>query len=448
MRKEPISFLASLLVLGLAAAGSPQVEPTRRTGREGSEEGRTFYVRGTVGRDANRGLSPQTAWRSISKLSRALRAGDTAYVGPGLYRDRIILRHDGAPGKPIRIVADQTGRFTGDPPGTVMVAGSDPIDEQIFAPHSAPGVFTATVPGAVVGVVEMDGPQYRFKRARDSKEYLKDKLSKLEVVSLLPSSFFYDPDASILYLHTSDGRPPWEHEIELIRRGNGILVHGHHYVTIVGFTFRHMGDAGLGFWAGSSHISAINNISYGGRQGIRVYNATDILISGNTLFRNDNSGVYFAKDSVNGFAIGNVAYENVKGVRWSSASNDGLAVDNTVFDNPEAGIAIERVVGIRLAGNRLINNGSQLLVFGSQYESDGNCFQTGSREQRIALLDYTYKPLTLMDFQERQRGDQGSREGECGPTQKVDVGALHAETTSYTAKAREILAAREGEPTQ
>jgi uncharacterized protein YuzE len=280
MRKEPNSFLAPLLLLSLVTASSAQVEPTLATGDDGSEEGRTFYVRGTVGRDANRGFSPRDAWRSISKLSRALKAGDTAYVGPGLYRDRIILRHDGAPGRPIRIIADPAGRFTGDPPGTVMIAGSEPIDEHIFAPHSAPGVFSATVPGTVVGVVEMDGPQYRFKRARDTKEYLKDKLSKLEVVSLLPSSFFYDPEADILYLHTSDGRPPWEHEVELIHRGNGILVHGHHHVTIVGFTFRHMGDAGLGFWAGSSHISAINNISYGGRQGIRVYNATDILISG------------------------------------------------------------------------------------------------------------------------------------------------------------------------
>jgi parallel beta-helix repeat protein len=445
MRKEPNSLLATLLLLGLAAAGSAQVEPTLGGG---SREGRIFYVRGTVGSNANQGLSPLTAWRSISKLSRALRAGDTAYVGPGLYRDRIILRHDGVPGKPIRIIADPSGRFTGDPPGTVMIAGSDPIDEQIFVPHSELGVFTATVAEAVAGVVEMDGPQYRFKRARDTKEYLQEKLSKLEVVSLLPSSFFYDAEAGILYLHTSDGRPPWEHEIELIRRGNGILVHGHHHVIIVGFTFRHMGDAGLGFWAGSSHVSAINNISYGGRQGIRVYNATDILISGNTLFRNDNSGVYFAKESVNGFAIGNVAYENVKGVRWSSSSNHGLAVDNTVFDNREAGIAIERAVGLRMAGNRLINNGSQLLVFGSQYESEGNCFQTGSKEQRIALLDYTHKPLTLIEFQGRQRGDQGSREGECGSAQKVDVRALHAETTSYTAKAREILAAREGQPTQ
>jgi len=47
---------------------------------------------------------------------------------------------------------------------------------------------------------------------------------------------------------------------------------------------------------------AIGNTSYGSRQGIRVYGAKNILIYGNTFFRTDNSGVYFAAKSSDGVA--------------------------------------------------------------------------------------------------------------------------------------------------
>ena len=78
-----------------------------------------------------------------------------------------------------------------------------------------------------------------------------------------------------------------------------------------------------------------------GRQGIRVYSAPNVLVYGNVLFRNENCGVYFAAASTNGWAIGNTCYENIKGVRWSSQSVDGLCLDNTLFENHERGIAIE-----------------------------------------------------------------------------------------------------------
>src|SRR5262249_441459 len=155
-------------------------------------------------------------------------------------------------------------------------------------------------------------------------------------VAKLPSSFFYDARARVLYIHTSDGKPPSNHEIEIIRRMNGIVTTGKHHVTVMGFTFRHTGDAGLAFWKGPADAIAINTPSYGSRQGIRVYTGSRVLVYGNTLFRNENSGVYFVSESRHGWAIGNVAYENVKGLRWGSQSTHGRALDNVVFDNHEA----------------------------------------------------------------------------------------------------------------
>ena len=301
-----------------------------------------FYVRQTIGNDSNDGLSPQTAWRSLSKLEEVMQAGDTAYVGPGLYREMVTVANSGTAEAWITFVGDTTGQHTGDPPGTVMVTGADPMDETVFVPQSTAGVYTASkLQGHSLRVVEMDGPQYRYKNALDTAQHLREGMPELEVVARLASTYHYDREAGTLYIHTSDDRPPATHEIELIRRNFGFVTYGNHYVSVNGFTFRHMGTAGINFDKGSSNCFALNNTSYGSWQGIRISNSSNVRVEGSTLFRNGNSGIYFLSGSTHGHAIGNVAYENAKGVRWSSDSANGVALDNVTFDNHEVGIAIE-----------------------------------------------------------------------------------------------------------
>jgi hypothetical protein len=420
----PMSFvlLLFLLVLSIPDAGAT-----------------TYYVRQTVGNDSNDGTSPDKAWQHVGKLSAAMHAGDTAYVGPGLYREQITVTNDGAPGKRLIFVADTTGQETGDPPGVVMITGADPVDPAVFAPTAQPGVYSATFPSVVLGVVEMDGPQYRYRRARDTKEHLVENMSELDVVAKLGSSHFYDEPAHTLYIHTSDGRPPTEHEIELIRRGNGIGMWSKHFVTVMGFTFRHMGDSAISFFKGSSDGIAIHNTSYGGRQGIRVYDAPRVLIYDNTLFRNDNSGVYFAARSTDGWAIGNVAYENIKGVRWSSESVNAIATDNKLFDNHESGIAIENADHALVRRNVIADNTkSQLLVIRSEYTSEENCFEARAGEL-IADFVFVDHYKTLSEYRLGKREDLHSQEG-CGPLPaKIDVHKLHSESSSYAERARKIL---------
>jgi parallel beta-helix repeat protein len=403
--------------------------------------GATYYVRQTVGADTQDGLSAGSAWRSIARLSTAMHAGDTAYVGPGLYREQITVLNDGQPGARLVFVADTTGQHTGDPPGVVMITGAEPVDETIFTPTFTPGVYRADSPFPVLGVVEMDGSQRRYTRARETKEHLTDQLSELDVVAKLPSSHFYDEAARVLYLRTSDGQAPSMHEIEVIRRGAGISMTGIHYVTVVGFTFRHTGDAGIVFFKGSGDGIALDNTSYGSRQGIRVYGAPRTLIYRNTLFRNDNSGVYFALQSTDGQALANTAYENVKGVRWSSRSVDALAIDNTLFDNLEAGIALEDTDGGILRHNSAAHNAkAQLLVIHSAYTSEDNCFENGNAAQLTADFVFGEHYRTLGAYQQAKGQDLHSRSANCGPLPaKLDVHRLHAETTAYAERARRIL---------
>ena len=434
------------LMSSSASAQGPEQEAPASGRQVKAKKGTTYYVRQTVGDDVNDGKSAKTAWQSISKLSSAMHAGDTAYIGPGLYRDKIVVLNEGTADARITFIADTTGEHTGDPPGVVMITGADPVDETIFVRHSAPGVYKAKLSPPVLGLTEMDGPQYRYNRVAQTKEYLVDKIPAVDVVAKYPSSFYYDEEAQVLYMHTTDGKPPSTHEIEIFHRLAGIsTLEGKRYLTVMGFTFRHMGDSGIYFYKETGDGIAINNTSYGSRQGIRVYNSTHVTVYGNTLFRNENCGTYFVQNSTNGLFIGNIAYENIKGVRWGSQSVNGVAIDNTLFDNLEAGLSVEDVNHAILRRNKLVNNkDTQLSVqLGSEYDSDENCFQNGSKEQSIvhsSNVSYYDRQKTLVEYQKAKSEDLHSREGGCGPMpEKIDVHKLHAETMAYTERARKIL---------
>jgi parallel beta-helix repeat protein len=403
--------------------------------------GATYYVRQGAGSDTNDGRTPASAWRGVARLGGVMRAGDTAYVGPGLYRDGILLQHSGASDARITLIADPAGTHTGDAPGPVVVAGTEPVDEGIFTAASSAGVYRAAFADyPVLGVVEMDGRQRRYLKAEGTAEHTKDGLSALEVVAARPGSYHYDAEARQLYLHTSDGKPPHAHEIELIRRQSGVYVHDQHYVTVAGFTFRHMGDAGINFFRGAREGVAMHNTSYGSHQGISVYGAYNVLVYGNTLFGNENCGVYFAAGATGGLAIGNIAYENAKGARWSSGSNDGMALGNALFDNHERGLAIESTERIVVRDNRLARNAmSQLMVMKGTYDADQNCFENRGAEQVIADFIYGGERYADLAGYRRAKGqDSGSRTGDCGPLpEKIDVLRLQRQVTAYGTSGRE-----------
>jgi len=436
-------FGLSTFVLVTSRAQEPQ-EPAASTTPAKVKKGTKFYVRQTVGDDSNDGKTPQTAWKSISKLSKAMHAGDTAYVGPGLYRDKIMVLNEGSPDARITFIADSTGQHTGDPPGVVMITGADPIDESIFVRHSE-RVYKAKVSPPVVGLTEMDGPQYRYNRVTQTREFLVDKMPGVNIVAKYPSSFFYDQENQMLYMHTTDGKPPNTHEIEIIRRIAGIsTLEGPRHITVIGFTFRHEGDSGIYFFKETGDGVAINNTVYGSRQGIRAYNSVHISLYGNTLFRNENSGAYFLQQSTNGQFINNVAYENVKGVRWGSQSVNGVAIGNTLFDNLEAGISLEDISGAVLRDNQLSNNkDSQLkILLEAEYDSDNNCFQNGNAEQSVSHFSnvaFYDRQKTLPEYQKVKGRDVHSREGGCQIPQKIDVRKLHSDSTSYADRARKLM---------
>lgn len=108
---------------------------------EESVEARTYYVR-QRGNDRNNGTSARRAFKTVSRaLRQRLTYGDTVYIGAGTYSTGGAVRAltTGSVGggrkaggrrvssfltRPLRIVADTTGRFTGDR-GAVVIAAAN-----------------------------------------------------------------------------------------------------------------------------------------------------------------------------------------------------------------------------------------------------------------------------------------------------------------------------------
>ena len=93
----------------------------------------TYYVRQS-GNDTNNGQSPASAWLTITKAANTVAAGDTVYVGAGIYREMVTMITAGQSGNPINFTADVKGWQTGDA-GLVIISAFD--DDDAAAARSA-----------------------------------------------------------------------------------------------------------------------------------------------------------------------------------------------------------------------------------------------------------------------------------------------------------------------
>lgn len=85
----------------------------------------TRYV-GVGGNDGNDGLSWANRKLTLNGVENTpVEAGDTVYVGPGIYRELLTVDVSGASGSPITYIGDYTGANTDGTGGVVRITGSD-----------------------------------------------------------------------------------------------------------------------------------------------------------------------------------------------------------------------------------------------------------------------------------------------------------------------------------
>jgi hypothetical protein len=96
----------------------------------------TYYISNQRGNDENNGTSPSTPFATIGKAGTVVAAGDTVYIGPGTYRERVVLTTVGTLSDPIWWIPDpQAVEVTGDTPGLIRVTTCD-NDEKLTAGNS------------------------------------------------------------------------------------------------------------------------------------------------------------------------------------------------------------------------------------------------------------------------------------------------------------------------
>jgi hypothetical protein len=140
--------------------GKPVAVPASTTGK-------TYYVDGTLGSDANVG-TVAAAFKTIGKAVSMLAAGDTILIRKGLYREPVDLSQSSASGtaaKPITV-----GSF-GD--GEVIVDGSPKV---IGWTQVSGGIYKAPVNFAPVGIVVNDVPLRQVRQGQDGSTAPQDGL--------------------------------------------------------------------------------------------------------------------------------------------------------------------------------------------------------------------------------------------------------------------------------
>lgn len=295
-----------------------------------------------------------------------LKPGDTLTVLPGTYYEAATARISGTPEAPITIRARR--------PGTVLIRGD--WDLTHFAPVSGLRYTHATpFKQRVEGVVE-----------RDLRQVYVPKYSQNEVEHTL-GSFYQDETAGLLYVHTSDSRPPEHHVLAAsVTNGFGLFLEAPrgsktvHDIVVDGLAFTgfHSRDFPTGpgrnrwglFAQSPERVTIRRCASFLNAGGIFLVNARQCLVEDNYAFANFSRSLdlgnnilgwsaedtIFRRNTVEGFGQGSSSNSDITFYSGSNrcvmednlAINAGLMIKGGLDDMPKEDMPAQnrnRVVG-------------------------------------------------------------------------------------------------------
>lgn len=250
----------------LRALAKPiEVDESEYGAGEMREPGRTFYV-AKDGDDAADGLSWGTAWRTVGRGARVLRAGDTLLIGEGEYEEKQIdlsarAGVQGEPGRPIRIWAAPRAR--------VVMAGARKVDE--FSPLGGSGLaWKAPLKGAGLPMVAWES------HTRIMLQYT----GALERLRELPGTFWIDPEAEELYVRFSDSRLPEGRSVRVRDAMHAFSIRSSR-IHLKGITFTHYNCA-VAIQNGSDHVTVEKCAFFANDEaGVKVRSAQRCLLREN-----------------------------------------------------------------------------------------------------------------------------------------------------------------------
>ncbi|MEW6071427.1 MAG: Ig-like domain-containing protein [Planctomycetota bacterium] len=257
----------------------------------------TYYVRqsGSDAAGCAGGTSPAMAWRTIGQAALCAGPGDTVYVGAGTYLEAITLTTSGAPGLPIRFIADSAGVYTGDA-GEVVVDGGG-ANQAIHVDAADVEVAGFTVTGgagvsAPAGGIRVSGDRVVV---RGNTVYGNSR-----------GIYVHDCDAAVIEENRASNNAGVSADGIVVDSCTGTVVRGN---------------------------LAYNN----GRDGIRVRSAsTGIVLAQNTAYRNVEDGVHVTSSANTAAMSDCIVADNLDdGVDLDPGSSLTTAYDD-VFGNADA----------------------------------------------------------------------------------------------------------------
>ncbi len=407
--------------------------------------GETYVVDGMnpAASDVNPG-SRERPLKTVSAAADKAVAGDTVLVRPGIYRECVVLRKSGEPGKPIVFKSEQ--------PRKAVLCGSDVIDTWR---ETEPGVWEADVtptPQAKTPTpyvehggewVYLDGAPMRWG---DAKHLLP------------PNAFHIDKAAGKIYVAAPEGRDIPCHRVEYACRA-GLVAPDKplNDIQVVGFTFVHNaggrdGPAALSakgsrwliednhiLWSSFKSLMTVacgdsvlrnNIVEWAGNKAVGGLLCTRLRVEGNRFLTSNwrmidpswaggGSKWLFCSDSI---VRGNeFAHNHGSGLWFDSMNTGNFYEDNICHDNTVWGLFTEISWGEGIIGNICYNNGQGLVVAESSacsvrrnivFNNEVGVRMRGDHRRKPqggdarAMMDECMKVPGLSDVRARQIVDQ------------------------------------------
>jgi len=288
-----------------------------------SSSGTTYYVDAIGGNNANNGVSTETPWQTLGRVSSArFSPGDQILLKRGaVWREELTVPSSGSASDPIIIGAYGTGDYP-------TISGSDVVTSWSWAGNL---VYDADISWAPYHVWE-DGA-------------LLIQVGSLSSLSH-PGQWVFDSKAAKLYVWTTDGISPNAHRIEADHRYGGIDINRRSYLVITGLRLEN-GTADLIDVIASGNVAVVLCDFKNARgSGVKALQASPNLLVDNSRYSVDSG------------------YRGTSFVFVDSTAADGPIISNNIIGNfgGHIGIAFNDVNNAVVHGNTITGNGIAIAV--------------------------------------------------------------------------------------
>ncbi len=317
--------------------------------------GTVYYVDEANGSDGFDGLSPTSAWQSISYGSSFLSNGDTLIVAPGTYMEYVQLTGPSAPGLPKSLVGDMDGHYFGRHGEVFIDSGGFPAIELYQQSDTFISGFAMLGYSGATGVVIEASTNVYLKdnciEHWDTGIYAVNTTGLVVRANLIEEGMYAGIELSM----DCPGAVIKENEIQ--QWDSGVTIYTGSDGFVIANNMFHSNMMNSVYISGSPGSITRNRIE-GGGTGIYIESLASVVdIMHNIIFKTANPAIHFTSADPGSKALYNTLYSNGSGIDIDFT--EGVTVKNNIsVYNFGAGIAADAssTNGLVLDYNCVFNN--------------------------------------------------------------------------------------------